>query len=282
MQINLKKNPFFLLLQISIVTVFLGRAYQYFFWDVPFRSLLWDESLLRPIIESLGLTWASYASSSELNSTIKFLSVFFGVLFVLAAIFVLRYNWKSKLQHFVLLTASLGLVLLAVLLLKSQFYRLGQFFEYSIQFGIPFIFIYYNRSFVKRHLIFLLKLCIAFTFTAHGLYAVGFYPVPGHFLAMVIDILGLSEGNARLFLTIAGCLDFLVAVGLFVPKITRLALVYAFVWGTLTALVRIIAGFDFSFFIEMLHLNMYQVVYRLAHGLIPLAVLIKLKEEDKT
>ena len=64
-----------------------------------------------------------------------------------------------------------------------------------------------------------LILLIAAVFIAHGLYAVGYYPIPGYFLGMVIDILGLTEQGARNFLLIAGILDFIGAFLIFLPKI---------------------------------------------------------------
>lgn len=269
------------LLKFSVFTVFFGRAYQYFFWDVPFRAVLWDEYLMKPVVEFFNGSWGNFVRSSQLDWGIHIVTTLFGILFLCCAFLIWRYNGKNNCAKFVLFTGAIGLIILAFLLLKSQFYRIGQFFEYSIQIGIPFIAIYYHKQFIKTNLIFILKMLIACTFIAHGLYAVGYYPVPGHFLAMVIDFFGFDEPSSRLFLTIAGYLDFFVAIGLFIPRMTKLALVYATVWGTMTAMARIMAGFDFTFFWELLHLNMYQVIYRLAHGLIPLALLLKLQESQK-
>ena len=275
MQLSIPGISFRNLLKLSVFTVFMGRAYHFLFWDVPFRSLLWDESLMKPLVEFFNSDWNDYVSSVQLDNGIKFTSLIFGIVFLFAALLVWK-KTQNRYSRAIIFAGGIGLFILGLLLLKSRFYRIGQFFEYSIQIGIPFLFIYYHSRFVQRYLILILKILIALTFSAHGLYAIGYYPVPGHFMAMVIDILGFGEQNAKLFLLIAGVLDFMLAIGLFIPRITRIAVVYAIVWGTLTALARIVAGFDTNFFWELLHLNGYQVVYRLSHGLIPLALLVAL------
>ena len=118
---------------------------------------------------------------------------------------------------------------------------------------------------------------IAAVFTAHGLYAVGYYPVPGYFLGMVIDILGFTEQGALNFLLVVGILDFIGSILIFVPKVTRYALIYLAIWGFLTSFARLVAGFSFDFFWELLHLNLYQTIYRLPHGILPIIVLLKMK-----
>ena len=83
-----------------------------------------------------------------------------------------------------------------------------------------------------------MKIAIAMTFAGHGLYAIGFHPVPGHFIDMTISILGVSESQARALILGAGILDLLAAASLFVPSLFRPALVYAACWGFLTAAAR--------------------------------------------
>lgn len=56
------------LVKICAFTVFLGRAYQLYFFGAPFRAILWDESLLTPIVEGLSnYSWQEYATSSRVN-----------------------------------------------------------------------------------------------------------------------------------------------------------------------------------------------------------------------
>ena len=124
---------------------------------------------------------------------------------------------------------------------------------------------------VKR-LVLYLKIAIAFTFTAHGLYAVGYYPQPGVFVDMLINILHVSEATAKDFLIVAGVLDFAIAIGIFIPRIAKYFLLYAALWGGLTALARVWANFYWAFALSSLHQNLYETLYRLPHMLIPLAL----------
>ena len=181
---------------------------------------------------------------------------------------------NKKITQIPILLGGLSLIILSVLLTKEKFYHAAQFFEHSIQFGLPFVLIYaLQENYKKDTLILTLKTLIAVTFFAHGLYAFGAYPVPGKFVDMVIQIFGFSESVTLTFLYIAGILDFVLAVLIFIPKIDKYALFYAVFWGLLTALARIAASFSFDFPAQTLHQNLYQVIYRLPHGLTPLMVI---------
>ena len=274
-----KSSVSFLILKWSVFSVFIGRAYQHLFWDAPFRAFFWDEELLKPIIENLvGIQWSEYVSSVSFDLFLKYLVITFGLLYLISAVITLFFNEKSKFQRIILISGSIGLFLLSYLLMKEKFYRVSQFFEYSLQFSIPLIFVYYNNPFIKKNITLILKILIAVVFVSHGLFAIGYYPVPGHYLGMVINIFEVNESSARLFLFIAGILDFLLAIFIFIPKFSKIALMYAVFWGLLTSLARIVGGFYADFLLESIHLNLYQVVYRLPHGLIPLMLLIKRKE----
>jgi len=270
----------FKLLKISVVFVFLGRAWQFIFWDAPFRTFFWNESLLKPFVENIiGIDWQTYANSPKLDVFIDSSVLAFGILYLLSAIAVIFYSKFERIAKYIIIAGGLGLLLLAFLLMSDRFYQLSQFFEYSIQFSIPFIFVFFHKNRIQKHLILILKLLIAVVFIAHGLYAVGYYPVPGHFLGMVIDILGFTEQGARNFLLAAGILDFVGAILIFVPKLARYSLIYLAIWGFLTSFARLIAGFSFDFFWELLHLNLYQTIYRLPHGILPIIVLLKMKNK---
>lgn len=280
MENELRLSKSFKLLKISVILVFLGRAWQFIFWDAPFRTFFWNESLLKPFVENIiGVDWQTYANSPKLDVCIDKSILAFGILYLLSAIAVILYTKIQKIANYIIILGGIGLLILAYLLMSDRFYQFSQFFEYSIQFSIPFIFVFYHKKCIEKHKILILKLLIAAVFIAHGLYAVGFYPVPGYFLGMVIDILGFTEQGARNFLLIVGILDFIGALLIFVPKVARYALIYLAIWGFLTSFARLVAGFSFDFFWELLHLNLYQTIYRLPHGILPIIVLLKLKNE---
>ncbi|CAM1345676.1 DoxX-like family protein [Tenacibaculum amylolyticum] len=268
------------LLRITVFLIFIGRAWQHLFWDAPYRSFFWDEALLQPIVEGwFHTSWTSYVTSPKTDAFIQGVIIGNGVLYLLAAIITLFINEKNKwLLKTPIYLGGVSLIFLAFLLTKEKFYHVAQFFEHSIQFGTPFVFLYSLReNFSKQRLVLVLKILIAITFFSHGLYAFGAYPVPGKFVDMVIGILGCTESFAITFLYIAGILDFILAILLFVPRADRYALIYAIIWGLLTALARIFANFYIDFPLQSLHQYLYEVIYRLPHGLVPLVVLLKMK-----
>lgn len=264
------------LLKVSVFLIFLGRAWQHLFWDAPYRTFFWDESLLKPVVENwLGINWTAYVTSPNTDNFIQVFIQCNGFLYLLAAICTLLITkFNKKLFRIPIFIGGISLVILSVLLTKEKFYHTAQFFEHSIQFGLPFVFLYtFRKNYKKSRMFFVLKVLIAVTFFSHGLYAFGAYPVPGKFVDMVINIFGCTESFAITFLYIAGILDFILAVLLFIPKVDKYALIYAVVWGLLTACARLVANFYWEFPLQSLHQNVYQVIYRLPHGLTPLMVL---------
>lgn len=265
------------ILRISVFSVFLGRAWHHLFWDAPYRTLFWDEELLEPLIENIfNISWSTYVTADSTDLWIQNCVFYTGILYVLGAISVLFYeHYRLKIMKYIILFGGVNLVFLSFLLTKEKFYHFAQFFEHGIQFSLPFIFVYtFGERFKIKNLVFFVKILVAIVFVSHGLYAIGYYPVPGNFIDMVMSILSVSESSARTFLSIAGFLDFLVAFCIFVPKTTQVALWYAFTWGTLTALARVVSGFQFNFPWQSIHQEMYETVYRFAHGLLPLFLLI--------
>lgn len=120
----------------------------------------------------------------------------------------------------------------------------------------------------------LAKMAIAATFTGHGLYALGWpAPTPPHFLFMTQQTLSLSVPDATALLRIAGGLDLLVSLGLFLPRVSRLALGYAVLWGSLTALARPVAYVALETVGPDLHRWAMELVWRMPHALVPLALL---------
>ncbi|NQY04676.1 MAG: hypothetical protein HRT68_00355 [Flavobacteriaceae bacterium] len=269
------------LLKWASFLIFIGRGYQYLFWDAPFRAFLWDESLLEPVVNSLlDMSWQEYASNLTFDKRVNIAITINGFLFLIAGIASLLINEKNKKWlRIPIFIGGVFLVILSLLLTKEKFYHLAMFFEHAIQFGTPFALLYYLKNESKPKLLFVLKILIAFTFTCHGIYALGkVYPMPGDFVTMTINILPITEASAIKFLFVAALLDFLVALLIFIPKTAKIALIYAGIWGLLTALARIVANFSFDFPWQTLHQNLYHVIYRIPHGLIPIIVFLILNK----
>ncbi len=263
-------------LRIGSFLIFLGRAYQYLFWDAPFRVLLWDESLMTPILQSfIGISWHDFSLNTTIDQNIQCLIQANGVLFLLAAGATLCINRRNK--PWARIPISLGIVsllFLFLLLYKQHHFQLGMLMEHTVQLGVPVLLLYFLQTQKKSSTLWLMKILIATTFVGHGLYAVGYYFVPNHFINLMVYSIGVNETTSKWILFVAGILDFVVAFAIFFPKLTRIFLLYAFVWGTLTAFARIVAGFDLDFPLQTLHQEFYKVIYRLPHGLLPLWALI--------
>ena len=100
---------------------------------------------------------------------------------------------------------------------------------------------------------------------------------------MTINILGVGDESAFLFLNVAGVLDFIVAVVIFFPKkISQFALIYMVFWGFVTTLARVWANFNLDMIGDTLSLWLHESIYRVPHFLIPVAVLIWSRFVQKT
>ncbi|AXT61124.1 hypothetical protein D1816_12460 [Aquimarina sp. AD10] len=270
------------ILRISTFLIFLGRAYQHLVWDPPYRTLLWDEAILKGIVENVfNTSWHEYVTSLAADTGIGLFTKTVGVLYLLCAIVALfiKPNMKRLGKAF-LLGGSFGLLILAILYCKEKFLHVGQFFEYMIQFMSPVLFymvLFTTIEFKKIRLIALIA--IALTFSCHGLYAVGYYPRPGTFIDMTLNTLPISEPSAHAMLKIAGILDFVIAIAIFIPRISYPALIYAFIWGGLTAIARLVGHFHIEFLWNSFNQWTWEVLIRLPHALIPLFVMIVDKPE---
>ncbi len=275
----------FRLIQFAVICVFFGRSYQHFFWDAPLRTLLWDEALMSGIVEWwTGFSWEEYVTSGKTDQNIDSIKVAFGWFYLLCGLVAMFIRKLPRVLSWLLPLGAIALIFLAGLYCKTKFFSIGQFFEYSLQFGAPiFLFLlFFQKRLAKRNL-FLMKVAIALAFSCHGLYAINFYPRPGLFVQMVMSSLYLSESAAIQLLNAVSVLDFVVAIGVFMPsRFARPILLYAAFWGFLTSVARIYANFYLDFWQESMHQWAFEAVYRAPHFLIPLAAWYWLKKDYST
>jgi len=265
------------IVQIATVFLFIGRGWQHLFWDAPFRTFLWDESLMSDFVNNwLSMSWKDYVSSPDMDDNIQNLIKGFGAFYILLAILSIFIKKIPKIFTWLLPIGSAALILLALFYMKNAFFSTGQFFEYSLQFFTPiFLFILINQKMELKKLLLLFKLAIALTFTCHGLYAIGYYPQPVLFVQMTMNTFGISEMASKNFLSLVGYLDFLVSVLIFLPrKWGYYALGYCVLWGIMTTFARIVGNFYPEFWLESLSKWTPESLYRFPHFLIPLAAMI--------
>lgn len=267
------------LLKLCAFLVFIGRAYQFYFFGAPFRAFFWDEALLSPVVEGLSnYSWYDYATSLTVNTWITNFTKLCSFILVVSAFTCLFWDRITS-SFFKKSITSISLFILLFLgICMSKYREFGalEFFELSIQIAICLIFFLNNNisKINKKQLTLWLKIAVAFTFIAHGVFAMGLFYLPGHFVDMTIKIIDVSETEAKLFLHIVGALDILFSILLFIPKLAKYALIYIIAWGLLTAMARLVYGFNQNFILESFHNYSYLVLYRLPHGLIPLTIFL--------
>jgi len=268
------RNIPLLLLQVCVCLIFLGRAYQHLFWDAPFRAFFWNESLLKPVVENwFGGNWKTYSTSLTTDSWIEFFKHAVGFMYLLMGVGALFVQKLSKKSAVFLPIGSMCLIILSLLYCREKFFHVGQFFEYTAQFTAPLLlYLWCKTRLYRERLIQLGLIACALTFVCHGLYAVGYYPRPGTFVDMTISSLHVDEATAHLILQIAGYLDFVVALLIFIPQTQKVALLYMVFWGFLTAFARVYAYFIPSLAIDTLSQWWFETAFRLIHGGLPLFV----------
>jgi len=269
------EGTIFRCIQWSVICVFAGRAYQHLLWDAPYRALLWDELWMKRIVEVVfSMEWETFITSLEVSDNIDLFIKGTGFLYLLCALLALFIRRVPRATYGILLLGAVNLIFLAFLYYKEKFYNVGQFFEYALQFTAPIVLWKMMKvGRLTRELMMMVKIAIALTFICHGLYAIGYYPQPGYFVQMILNILGVQEAEAINLLKAMGYLDFAVSILIFCPpSIAKPALLYAIFWGFATAMARIWSNWNIDFLAESLHQNAFESLYRFPHFLIPLAV----------
>ena len=267
------------------VLLLLARAWQYIYWDSPLRVLVWDEDFFSGIVTRLGWTWSDWVTSERVGSWISQWTIGLGIVLLIGALALLiaHYTKWSTITTVTLFTSVIVLLFHGVLETKGNYWRLGHFAELTLQWSTPLLLWLMVQK--KANYLFIdyaLRITIALTFIGHGLYAYGYYPVPGHFQQMMISGFGVDNSQALNLLKLAGILDFIAAALIFVPirKIRELALVYIIIWGFLTALARIWSHVDSSSLNYLFTHWIPQFCVRSEHFLAPIALLLWWRRVD--
>jgi hypothetical protein len=275
------------LLQVLVVCLFLGRAYQGIYWDLPLRAFFWNSYLLKDFVEWFwGISWQEYATDVEhtdafINRLNKGLGFFWLGCAAIAALIHLKKRWMA----WVMYLASFSLLLLSTLYWMDLFFAWGQFFEYALQVCAPLwlVHVVFNGQNTARFR-WGLKIGIALAFFCHGLYAYGYYPQPGPWVQWCMDMFFIRpDDNAKAFLKIMGLLDFIVAGMVLIPyrPVLNIALWYCIIWGSMTALARVTSNFYLDFPLESLHQWTFETLVRLLHGGIPLLLWVWERRQGK-
>lgn len=272
------------LLTIAVLALGLGRGWEHLFFDPPYREVLWDESLMKPIVRVLfGISWQEYVTQPYYDLVMQRSIRVGGLVWIgLSLCMAITGFWqpirRQRIRRIMAVSTGIltaGMLILSLFLFKKQFYHVGQLFENALQVATPvvwFAFMYHGWS---HKLEIGIRLAIALTFGCHGLYAVGYYPVPREFVEMTLNILTCDQTTAIRFLKIVGMIDFLVSLLLLIPgKWNQWVLIYISGWGLITAFARLWGHWHTGYEAEAIWQYTHQVLYRLPHGLIPIALLL--------
>ena len=213
----------------------------------------------------------------------------FGILLILTAFLCLleRKNWTAKPTNILLVISTIIIFLHSY----GTFIKAGfvpeQLIEHCLQITLPLLYlIFYNSYLITQKSLFtLLGIIVGLTFIGHGMYALGVHYVPENFLLMTSNSLHFTNENSKIFLFVIGILDLVFSILLFIPKYSHFSIWYLIIWGLLTSLARIYYVLNLGITTEWLTINLPNTIYRLPHGLIPIAIyllLSKMKDEKST
>jgi hypothetical protein len=266
----------------SFIALLVGLAWRYLFWDVPLREWLWSAYYMKGIMTFVcQCTWEEYLSSPAWDKGIQMSIRIQGVLLTLSALVLLIPAAPVKWKRVACIVPLVIICILSFCLFKENFFRLGFLIELAALIAMPFVYIGMVLQKKTKEFILPLKIILALTFTGHGLYAVGFYPVPGIFVDMMIAGFGLEEPAALSLLKVFGFLDFIVAALLFIPQTARIGAGYMLFWGLLTTLGRFTQITFTGLFWDYLHQWGFETLVRNMHFTLPWVLLILLKKKWK-
>ncbi|MEM7574370.1 MAG: hypothetical protein AAF433_15810 [Bacteroidota bacterium] len=260
------------LVRWATALLFLAGIWQACFFDLPLRNLLWNEALLSGPLGVLGVDWGDWVAGQGINATIIYLQYGFALLYTLGLAAII---WPAlPARNSWILIAALGNAALFLLDWPDHFYQWGYLFEIALRLGTPFIcwLLLRGKDFTQLHTV--VRWLIALTFIGHGLYALGFYPRPAAFVNWTSAGLSLSENTAIQLLNLVGILDLITAIWLIIPlrKMWQLALYWIIPWAILTTLARYWANASFTDFSYLLYRWTPEVLERMPHVLLPLAI----------
>lgn len=254
--------------------VFMGRAWQHIRWDGPYRSLFWDEALFGPILQLFSSqSWNEYVTSPIVDKNIQYFTFAVGIVFLLATIASGFCVISGRWQRVILGIGTVALSFMFLCMWKDRFFQVGQLIEHACQLAAPILLTRWHRVGADKKWGVILKVAISLTFIGHGLYAVGYHPQPGPFNDMLLNIFGMSDPTANVVLIIAGILDFVCAVAIWLPIVQKPFVWYLIIWGFLTALARVASGFSSGLILYTLEQTWHESLFRLAHGILPLLLL---------
>lgn len=263
-----------LILRLGTFLCFAGWTWGHLYWEGPYGILLWDESTYE-LAESFGVSWDSFVGTGADDGLIQKWIGRIGWLYLVCCILTLTVRERSWFQMAGLVGGSGLLTFLSYAKYVSSQRQLAMFIEHGGQMLMPVILVLAIACGV-HHRATVITAVVAFimTFAGHGSFALDFWPTPATFYAMTSVILGTEYEISKALIRVAGVLDFVVCIGLFIPILRRPCVLYAAVWGLLTAIARPAAGMSWDLYYWGADQFIHEAVLRAPHYLIPLYLFV--------
>ncbi|WP_182869952.1 hypothetical protein [Stieleria mannarensis] len=257
-------------LRLSAFLCLAGWAWVHLYWEGPYGVLLWQDSTY-DFAQWLGISWEEFVGNGVDEGWVQRWISRIGWIYVACAILSLTARKTSDLQMLVLLTGTGMLAVLSYAKYVAAQRQLPMLVEHGGQVLAPAL-LALALALGGRHRVTVgvAMVAVVTTFAGHGAYALGWWPTPGNFYAMISLSLGLDYDSATTMLRIAGFLDLAVGVLLFIPPLRRFAAGYAVLWGLLTSLARPVAGMSTGLIYWGADQYLHESILRAPHFLIPL------------
>lgn len=270
-----------LLLRIGSFLCFAGWAWVHFYWQAPYGKLLWNDGTFS-LAEKLGIEWDDFVGSGANDGFIQKWSGWIGWLYLLCAVLSLTAKKASRWQLGGLLGGCGLLVILSFAKYLGAQQQLPMFVEHGGQMLMPALLAAALAKGVRHRTTEIVAIvALIATFAGHGAYALGFHwPTPANFFGMTRVILGIEQDAAKIFLLVAGILDFVICVGIFISWARRPCVLYAAIWGLLTALARPVSGMSTDLHFWGADQFVHEAILRAPHYVIPLFLFFLWKRES--
>ena len=229
-------------LRLGAFLCFAGWTWVHFYWEAPYGVLLWQDSTFE-LATRLGITWDEFVGTGAGDGVVQKWIARIWWLYLACTVLTVTVRKKSWIQMSALVLGSGMLTFLSYAKYVASQRQLPMFIEHGGQMLIPILLVM-ALALGARHRVTVVTAIIALimTFAGHGSFALGYWPTPGNFYAMTSVILGIEFPTAQFLLRTAGVLDFLICIGICIPRLRRASAMYATLWDFATSIARPAAG----------------------------------------
>jgi len=268
------------LLRCGAFMCFAGWAWQHTYWEGPYGPLFWQGEVF-DLASALGGQWDAFVGSGAGDGWVQRVIAWTAWPYIVCMVLSLTARARARAQLAGLVLGSACLAVLAYAKYVASLRELPMLIEHGGQVLSPILLalalVYGARH---RAVVAVAVVAVVTTFAAHGAYALGLWPTPASFYGIPAVLLGSDDATTTAFLRSAGALDFAVCVGLLVPAARRSCMLYAALWGLLTAAARPAAGMSTSLSYWGADQFLHEAVLRAPHFVAPLYLALVWRPAD--